>query len=92
MCCAPPITVCVCLCAPCLTLRACMIFHDAFQRSCFFFLNLYVVTLSNRLRELENQLLTLEASKPSAPPALKFKVKLITPTFWMCHYNDICLN
>ncbi|XP_061157520.1 phospholipase DDHD1 isoform X2 [Syngnathus typhle] len=29
----------------------------------------------NRLRELENQLLTLEASKPSAPPALKFKVE-----------------
>lgn len=27
------------------------------------------------MRELENQLLTLEASKPSAPPALKFKVK-----------------
>uniref|UniRef100_A0A8D3CSU3 DDHD domain containing 1a n=1 Tax=Scophthalmus maximus TaxID=52904 RepID=A0A8D3CSU3_SCOMX len=29
----------------------------------------------NRLRELENQFLTLEASKPSAPPALKFKVE-----------------
>ncbi|XP_044022165.1 phospholipase DDHD1 isoform X2 [Siniperca chuatsi] len=29
----------------------------------------------NRLQELENQLLTLEASKPSAPPALKFKVE-----------------
>nr|XP_057946943.1 phospholipase DDHD1 isoform X2 [Doryrhamphus excisus] len=29
----------------------------------------------NRLRELENQLLALEASKPSAPPALKFKVE-----------------
>ncbi|XP_061698803.1 phospholipase DDHD1 isoform X2 [Syngnathoides biaculeatus] len=29
----------------------------------------------NRLRELENQLLTLEASKPSTPPALKFKVE-----------------
>ncbi|XP_039993667.1 phospholipase DDHD1 isoform X1 [Xiphias gladius] len=29
----------------------------------------------NRLKELENQLLTLEASKPSAPPALKFKVE-----------------
>ncbi|KAM3595156.1 uncharacterized protein V6R79_019058 [Siganus canaliculatus] len=28
-----------------------------------------------RLRELENQLMTLEASKPSAPPALKFKVE-----------------
>nr|XP_019953794.1 PREDICTED: phospholipase DDHD1-like isoform X2 [Paralichthys olivaceus] len=28
-----------------------------------------------RLRELENQLVTLEASKPSAPPALKFKVE-----------------
>ncbi|XP_068195542.1 phospholipase DDHD1 isoform X2 [Antennarius striatus] len=28
-----------------------------------------------RLRQLENQLLTLEASKPSAPPALKFKVE-----------------
>ncbi|XP_008275119.1 phospholipase DDHD1 [Stegastes partitus] len=28
-----------------------------------------------RLRELENQLITLEASKPSAPPALKFKVE-----------------
>ncbi|XP_035023582.2 phospholipase DDHD1 isoform X1 [Hippoglossus stenolepis] len=28
-----------------------------------------------RLRELETQLLTLEASKPSAPPALKFKVE-----------------
>uniref|UniRef100_A0A8D3CWR9 DDHD domain containing 1a n=1 Tax=Scophthalmus maximus TaxID=52904 RepID=A0A8D3CWR9_SCOMX len=28
-----------------------------------------------RLRELENQFLTLEASKPSAPPALKFKVE-----------------
>ncbi|XP_077477229.1 phospholipase DDHD1 isoform X1 [Stigmatopora argus] len=28
-----------------------------------------------RLRELENQLLTLEASKPSAPPPLKFKVE-----------------
>uniref|UniRef100_H3DIM5 DDHD domain containing 1 n=1 Tax=Tetraodon nigroviridis TaxID=99883 RepID=H3DIM5_TETNG len=28
-----------------------------------------------RLRELENQLLTLEASKPSTPPALKFKVE-----------------
>nr|XP_046269847.1 phospholipase DDHD1 isoform X1 [Scatophagus argus] len=28
-----------------------------------------------RLRELENRLLTLEASKPSAPPALKFKVE-----------------
>ncbi|XP_075873818.1 phospholipase DDHD1 isoform X2 [Nelusetta ayraudi] len=28
-----------------------------------------------RMRELENQLLTLEASKPSAPPALKFKVE-----------------
>ncbi|XP_044230956.1 phospholipase DDHD1 isoform X1 [Thunnus albacares] len=28
-----------------------------------------------RLRELENQLETLEASKPSAPPALKFKVE-----------------
>lgn len=33
-----------------------------------------------RLRELENQLLTLEASKPSAPPALKFKVKFIVVT------------
>lgn len=29
----------------------------------------------NRLRELENQVITLEASKPSAPPALKFKVE-----------------
>ncbi|XP_038585086.1 phospholipase DDHD1 isoform X2 [Micropterus salmoides] len=29
----------------------------------------------NRLQELENQLLTLEASKPLAPPALKFKVE-----------------
>ncbi|XP_061897400.1 phospholipase DDHD1 isoform X1 [Entelurus aequoreus] len=29
----------------------------------------------NRLRELENQLLALESSKPSAPPALKFKVE-----------------
>ncbi|XP_071394764.1 phospholipase DDHD1-like [Centroberyx affinis] len=29
----------------------------------------------NRLRELEDQLLGLEASKPSAPPALKFKVE-----------------
>ncbi|KAK2891931.1 phospholipase DDHD1 isoform X2 [Channa argus] len=29
----------------------------------------------NRLRELENHLLTLEATKPSAPPALKFKVE-----------------
>uniref|UniRef100_UPI0037E87BAC phospholipase DDHD1 isoform X2 n=1 Tax=Semicossyphus pulcher TaxID=241346 RepID=UPI0037E87BAC len=29
----------------------------------------------NRLRELENQLQTLEASKPSAPPALRFKVE-----------------
>ncbi|KAG7224102.1 hypothetical protein INR49_019837 [Caranx melampygus] len=29
----------------------------------------------NRLRELENQLITLEASKPTAPPALKFKVE-----------------
>ncbi|XP_030574553.1 phospholipase DDHD1 [Archocentrus centrarchus] len=29
----------------------------------------------NRLQELENQLATLEASKPSAPPALKFKVE-----------------
>uniref|UniRef100_A0A8C6PUJ4 DDHD domain containing 1 n=1 Tax=Nothobranchius furzeri TaxID=105023 RepID=A0A8C6PUJ4_NOTFU len=29
----------------------------------------------NRLRELENQLVKLEASKPSAPPALKFKVE-----------------
>ncbi|KAG7511282.1 phospholipase DDHD1-like [Solea senegalensis] len=29
----------------------------------------------NRLRVLENQLLTLEASRPSAPPALKFKVE-----------------
>ncbi|XP_041827655.1 phospholipase DDHD1 isoform X2 [Melanotaenia boesemani] len=29
----------------------------------------------NRMRELENQLVTLEASKPSAPPALKFKVE-----------------
>lgn len=28
-----------------------------------------------RLRELENQLVKLEASNPSAPPALKFKVK-----------------
>nr|XP_020469659.1 phospholipase DDHD1-like isoform X1 [Monopterus albus] len=28
-----------------------------------------------RLRELQNQLLMLEASKPSAPPALKFKVE-----------------
>ncbi|XP_068608217.1 phospholipase DDHD1 [Brachionichthys hirsutus] len=28
-----------------------------------------------RLRQLEKQLLTLEASKPSAPPALKFKVE-----------------
>ncbi|XP_034015244.1 phospholipase DDHD1 isoform X2 [Thalassophryne amazonica] len=28
-----------------------------------------------RLRELENQLLSLEASKPSTPPALKFKVE-----------------
>ncbi|KAM7403278.1 hypothetical protein PAMA_003958 [Pampus argenteus] len=28
-----------------------------------------------KLRELENQLETLEASKPSAPPALKFKVE-----------------
>ncbi|XP_035529703.1 phospholipase DDHD1 isoform X1 [Morone saxatilis] len=32
-------------------------------------------TTRTRLRELENQLLTLEASKPSAPPALKFKVE-----------------
>uniref|UniRef100_A0A7N6FLN6 DDHD domain-containing protein n=1 Tax=Anabas testudineus TaxID=64144 RepID=A0A7N6FLN6_ANATE len=31
--------------------------------------------LLEQLRELENQLLTLEASKPSAPPALKFKVE-----------------
>uniref|UniRef100_I3IYN5 DDHD domain containing 1 n=1 Tax=Oreochromis niloticus TaxID=8128 RepID=I3IYN5_ORENI len=29
----------------------------------------------NRLQELENQLATLEAAKPSAPPALKFKVE-----------------
>uniref|UniRef100_A0A1A8G8Q0 DDHD domain containing 1 n=1 Tax=Nothobranchius korthausae TaxID=1143690 RepID=A0A1A8G8Q0_9TELE len=29
----------------------------------------------SRLRELENQLVKLEASKPSAPPALKFKVE-----------------
>ncbi|XP_029937981.1 phospholipase DDHD1 isoform X2 [Myripristis murdjan] len=29
----------------------------------------------NRLRELEDQLLGLEATKPSAPPALKFKVE-----------------
>ncbi|XP_029349377.1 phospholipase DDHD1 isoform X2 [Echeneis naucrates] len=29
----------------------------------------------NRLRELENQIVTLEASKPKAPPALKFKVE-----------------
>uniref|UniRef100_A0A3P8TFJ1 DDHD domain containing 1 n=1 Tax=Amphiprion percula TaxID=161767 RepID=A0A3P8TFJ1_AMPPE len=29
----------------------------------------------NRLRELQNQVITLEASKPSAPPALKFKVE-----------------
>ncbi|KAF7661852.1 hypothetical protein LDENG_00251720 [Lucifuga dentata] len=29
----------------------------------------------NRLRNLENQLLNLQASKPSAPPALKFKVE-----------------
>lgn len=29
----------------------------------------------NRMRELENQLATLEASRPSAPPALKFKVE-----------------
>ncbi|XP_041668698.1 phospholipase DDHD1 [Cheilinus undulatus] len=29
----------------------------------------------HRLRELENQLQTLEDSKPSAPPALKFKVE-----------------
>ncbi|XP_051812486.1 phospholipase DDHD1 isoform X2 [Acanthochromis polyacanthus] len=29
----------------------------------------------NRLRELQNQVITLEASKPSAPPALKFKAK-----------------
>ncbi|KAK2826405.1 hypothetical protein Q5P01_020619 [Channa striata] len=29
----------------------------------------------NRLEELENHLLTLEATKPSAPPALKFKVE-----------------
>ncbi|KAM9355891.1 phospholipase DDHD1 [Pholidichthys leucotaenia] len=29
----------------------------------------------NRLQELESQLATLEASKPSAPPALKFKVE-----------------
>ncbi|XP_054894409.1 phospholipase DDHD1 isoform X2 [Poeciliopsis prolifica] len=29
----------------------------------------------NRLRELENQLVKLEASNPSAPPALKFKVE-----------------
>uniref|UniRef100_A0A673CP44 Phospholipase DDHD1-like n=1 Tax=Sphaeramia orbicularis TaxID=375764 RepID=A0A673CP44_9TELE len=29
----------------------------------------------NRMRELENQLITLEASRPSAPPALKFKVE-----------------
>uniref|UniRef100_A0A3Q1C194 DDHD domain-containing protein n=1 Tax=Amphiprion ocellaris TaxID=80972 RepID=A0A3Q1C194_AMPOC len=28
-----------------------------------------------RLRELQNQVITLEASKPSAPPALKFKVE-----------------
>lgn len=28
-----------------------------------------------RLRELENQLVKLEASNPSAPPALKFKVR-----------------
>uniref|UniRef100_A0A8C5HMJ5 Phospholipase DDHD1-like n=1 Tax=Gouania willdenowi TaxID=441366 RepID=A0A8C5HMJ5_GOUWI len=28
-----------------------------------------------RMRELENQLITLEASRPSAPPALKFKVE-----------------
>uniref|UniRef100_A0A8C4EDE8 DDHD domain containing 1a n=1 Tax=Dicentrarchus labrax TaxID=13489 RepID=A0A8C4EDE8_DICLA len=32
-------------------------------------------TTRTRLRELENQLLTLEESKPSAPPALKFKVE-----------------
>lgn len=40
-----------------------------------------------RLRELENQLLTLEASKPSTPPALKFKVKSIILTF-LFHPQD----
>lgn len=41
----------------------------------FQFINIVALSASNRLRELENQLLTLEASKPSAPPALKFKVR-----------------
>lgn len=68
----------VCVSVFCLTLRTCMILILRFREAVFFFVNLYVVTLSNRLRELENQLLTLEASKPSAPPALKFKVKSIT--------------
>lgn len=33
------------------------------------------------MRELENQLHTLEASKPSAPPALKFKVNIMFIVF-----------
>lgn len=42
------------------------------------FLCIVPFSASNRLRELENQLETLEASKPSAPPALKFKVRCQT--------------
>lgn len=39
-----------------------------------------------RLQELENQLATLEASKPSAPPALKFKVLYC---FVKYHYYNV---
>ena len=55
------------------------------------------LSASNRLRELENQLETLEASKPSAPPALKFKVRFTTVIQYLLiiqylyHYN-VTLN
>lgn len=42
----------------------------------------------NRLRELENQLSTLEASKPSAPPALQFKVRITV----VCSKHNTSVN
>lgn len=43
--------------------------------SCVFWCKNSFIFVVARLRELENQLVKLEASNPSVPPALKFKVR-----------------
>lgn len=45
-----------------------------------------------RLLDLENQLVALEASRPSVPPALKFKVRLFFLVYVACNYHNVVLQ